>query len=126
MYKVKSAYFVKDGTDPDNPEDTLWRITTDRPSKEALENGDAVHEFYYGHMKLRTYQHALEHEVVVHTKNGDVAIVFDRRYPDLLPVAQAFNNQNVMFRLPGGDTENANLLNLVAQHKIPVFGSVRG
>jgi hypothetical protein len=120
MYKVKSAYFVKDGIDPDTQED-VWRITFDRPSKEQFESGNAVSEFYYDHMKLRTYQHALEHEVVVHTKDGDVVVVFDRRYPDSLPVAQAFNNQNVMFNLPGGDPENATILNMIAQHKIPAL-----
>ncbi len=118
MYKVKSAYFVKDGIDPETG-DEVWRITTDRPSKEQFESGNAVSEFYYDHMKLRTYQHALEHEVVVHTKDGDVVVVFDRRYPSSLPVAQAFNNQNVMFNLPGAGAENANLLNTVSQHKIP-------
>lgn len=118
MYRIKSAYFVKNGFDPDTKEE-LWTITTDRPSKEQFESGNAVSEFYYDHMKLRTYEHALEHEVVVHTKDGDVVVVFDRRYPDSLPVAQAFNNQNVMFNIAGGDAENASFANTIVQTKLP-------
>lgn len=114
LHNVKRAYFYKDGTDPVTGE-TLWRISTEKPTDDQIDNGEAVIESFGEHMKLRKKEHGLQHEVFVRSEHGNFIVVFPNN-PD---VAQAFNNENYMYRtLLGGKKADSRSENSFVETKI--------
>jgi len=89
---IKKLYYVKvhlpDGTHE-------WEPTTDRPSPELFESGEATQKIYRAHERLRAPRQAKEHEVYVHRPGGDLVMIFKGKN---LPVAQALNKQNYIYR----------------------------
>lgn len=93
LYRLKKAYYIKDGIDENGEQ--MWKLTTERPSEELFKSGDAVTKIYNQYQKLRTPSQAHEHEVYVKRPNGDLVVVM---VGDMLPVAQAMNKKNTMYR----------------------------
>lgn len=98
MYELKTAYYVRtiqvDGSE-------VWELARDaegnlvKPPSDMFESGDATIKRYTNHERRRTYSEAGQHEVIVKGANMDHAIVFKNKN---LNIAQAMNNQNVMYR----------------------------
>lgn len=98
LYRIKKAYYVKTTMD-DGTEGWMLSVDADggivEPSEDMFISGDAKSTLYSQYEQYRTPQAAREHEVIVHSKNGDIVIVFLK---DQLEVAQAMNRRNVMAR----------------------------
>lgn len=92
FYHLKKAYYVKVNL-PDGSFE--WEMTMDRPSEEMFASGDAKTKIYEQYQKLRTPSQAHEHEIYVKRPNGDMIIVMS---DEMLPVAQAMNHKNTMYR----------------------------
>lgn len=110
LYRLKKAYYIKDGIDENGEQ--MWKLTTERPSEELFKSGDAVTKIYNQYQKLRTPSRAHEHEVYVKRPNGDLVVVM---VGDMLPVAQAMNHKNTMYRsVFGNEIHDADDLNRIA------------
>ena len=110
LYQLKKAYYVKDGID-ENGKD-VWRVTTDRPSEEMFKSGDAKVKIYNQYERLRTPAQSQEHEVLVKRPGGDYIVVM---VGENLPVAQAMNHKNTMYRsVFGNEIHDAEDLNRIA------------
>ena len=110
LYRLKKAYYIKDGIDENGEQ--MWKLTTERPSEELFKSGDAVTKIYNQYQKLRTPSQAHEHEVYVKRPNGDLVVVM---VGENLPVAQAMNKKNTMYRsVFGNEIHDADDLNRIA------------
>jgi hypothetical protein len=89
---LKKTYYYKvllpDGT-------YEWEESLDRPTQDQLDNGDAKTKINNEYQKLRPRSLAKQHEVPVHTPDGDVIMIFKGKS---LTAGHVLNNQNNMFR----------------------------
>nr|MDA3807701.1 hypothetical protein [Thiomicrorhabdus sp.] len=99
LYEVKEIYYIKTG---EGDAADAWTMTLFRPDKKMFEEGNARTAIYAGHERLRTPAQAKQHEVIVHLKGNDIAIVMK---DEMLPVAQAMNNQNSLVKIGGEDLD---------------------
>jgi len=102
---LKKLYYVK-VTGADGVEE--WEPTVNRPSDEMFKDGTAKTKIYREHEKLRKPSQSREHEVVIHKPGGDIVMVFTNKY---LPVAQALNKQNYLYRNIRGNILDARDVN---------------
>jgi len=100
LYAVKKVYYIKSFQyNPDTQtNEEVWEPTLVKPDNAMFESGDAKSEYFKEHMKLRTTHESIQHEVIIHREDGDVAIVFPGKN---LSIAQAFNRQNTLYEMFG-------------------------
>lgn len=105
MATVKKMWYVE----IDLPDGTTEVIPmTERPTAVMFDSGRVYHKIYSEHEKLRRPANADEHEVIVRRPGGDLVMVFKDKW---LPVAQALNKRNYMFRYIFGGVKDARIIN---------------
>ena len=98
LYKIKKAYYVKTTMD-DGSEG--WELSVDangdivKPTEEQFKNGEARYTLFSLHQKYKPRAQSMEHEVIVHSQNGDIAIIMLGEFQE---VAYAMNHRNKMAR----------------------------
>lgn len=89
---LKKLYYLKVNL-PDGSYE--WEPTLTRPSAEQFARDEARTKIFREHERLRAPSQAREHEVIVKKPGGDMVMIFKGKN---LPVAQALNKQNYMYR----------------------------
>jgi hypothetical protein len=109
IFSLKKAYYVL--VEHANGEEE-WELSVDpitdklvKPAPEMFAEGRAITKLYNSHKFLRSNSDARQHEVIIKGDEEDAVIVFEPQY---LPVAQAMNKENFMFKnLFTGNTSDA-------------------